>query len=330
MLEGALTDTRYPKMGRSENGAEKERPMSTTVSLGKFVSDLLQAHATAPPDILWHYTNAAGFLGIFRSGKLWATNTDYLNDASEMRYARRLVWQAIERVRSSVTIREEHEMLNHFLQCVGDNAIRPVFVTSFSAEKNELSQWRAYGGSTGSFALGFNSAELVTAIARNTVTRFGLCKCLYDETESASLFQQVVANLLEDFRSLRAMSATGVLPYKEMDEFVHEAVRIFDTLAPLIKHPDFIKESEWRFVSDPVAVAKRPIRLREGKTQIIPYLELTIAPDKSDPRFTVHTLVGPSVNHDPRKASRAQIGYCDDFILQPFPIESSYTPFRHT
>lgn len=102
--------------------------MSATAKLDKFVSDLLEAHAAAPPGMLWHYTNAAGFLGIFRSGKLWATNTDYLNDASEMRYARRLVWQAIENMRSSITVREEHEMLSLFLQCIGNNATRPVFL----------------------------------------------------------------------------------------------------------------------------------------------------------------------------------------------------------
>jgi hypothetical protein len=304
--------------------------MSTSANLDKFVSDLLEAHAVAPPGMLWHYTNAAGFLGIFRSGKLWATNTDYLNDASEMRYARRLVWQAVENMRSSIRIREEHEMLSLFLQCIGNNATRPVFVTSFSAEKNELSQWRAYGGSTGSFALGFNSAQLVAAIGTNTVTRFGLYKCLYDEAQGASLCQQVATNLLEDFRNLRATSGTGVLPYNEMLDFVHESVRILDTLAPLIKHPDFIKESEWRLVSGRVDLTKRPIRLREGRTQIVPYLELTIAPDKSDPRLMVHTLVGPSISHNARDASRAQIGYCDDFILQPFPVESSNTPFRHT
>ncbi|QEE28178.1 DUF2971 domain-containing protein [Terriglobus albidus] len=303
--------------------------MSTTASLEKFVGDVLHTYTTTPPGMLWHYTNAAGFLGIFRSGKLWATNTDYLNDASEMRYSRRLVLRAIEGIRSSITTREEHEMLSLFLQCIGDNATRPVFVTSFSAEKNELSQWRAYGGSTGSFALGFGSAQLVAAIAKNTVTRFGLYQCLYDETQSASLCQQIVENLLEDFRSLRT-SATGSLPYNEMSDFVHESVRIFDTLAPLIKHPDFIKEAEWRLVSEVVDLTKRPIHLREGRTQIVPYLELTIAPDNSDPRFTVHMLVGPSNGHNPRDASRAQIGYCDDFILQPFPIESSYSPFRHT
>ena len=54
---------------------------------------------------------------------------------------------------------------------------------------------------------------------------------------------------------------------------MHEAVRLFDTLAPLINHPDFIKESEWRLVSDPVDLTKRPIRLREGRTGIVPYIE---------------------------------------------------------
>ena len=72
------------------------------------------------------------------------------------------------------------------------------------------------------------------------------------------------------------------------------------------------------------------MRLREGRTRVVPYTELIIALDKTDPRFMVHTLVGPSINQDARDASRAQIGYCDNFNLQSFPIESSTTPFRHT
>ena len=110
---------------------------------------------------------------------------------------------------------------------------------------------------------------------------------------------------------------------------MHEAVQLFDTLAPLIKHPDFIKESEWRLVSDPVDLTKRPIRLREGLTGIVPYIELIIAKDKTDPRFTVHTLIGPAIRHNPRNTNLAQIAYCDNFILLPFPVEPSTTPYRH-
>jgi Protein of unknown function (DUF2971) len=279
--------------------------------------------------MLWHYTNAAGFLGIFRSGKLWATNTDYLNDASEMRHARHLVLKAVLDSRSSAQNREEHEMLNFLCDCMGSDATRPVFVTSLSAAKNELSQWRAYGGGTGSFALGFNVTSMLAAIGKNTEIRFNLYKCIYDEARSQSLCQQFVDRLLEAFRAQRAASKPGANDYQAMMDLIHEAVRLFDTLAPLIKHPDFIAEAEWRLVSDPVNLKKRPIRLREGKTGIVPYVELKIAKDKTDPRFTVHTLVGPSIRHNPRNTNLAQIAYCDDFILQTFPVEPSSTPYRH-
>jgi hypothetical protein len=301
--------------------------MKSTDALGKFVSGFLQDQTASPPDVLWHYTNAAGFLGIFRSGKLWATNTDYLNDASEMRYARHLVLRAVNSVRPSAVNREEHELLNLLCGCIGSNVTRPVFVTSLSAEKNELSQWRAYGGGSGSFALGFNSERLVAGIAKNTGTHFNLYKCIYDEARSGSVCQQFVDSLLYEFRVHRH-AHTGGSDYQETLDLVHEAVRLFDTLAPLIKHPDFVKESEWRLVSDPVDLTKRPIHLREGRTRVVPYLELTIAKDKSDPKFTVHTLIGPAISYSPRDINHAQIAYCDDFILQPFPIEPSTTPYR--
>lgn len=301
----------------------------SAAELDKLVSGFLKDQAANRPDILWHYTNAAGFLGIFRSGKLWATNTDYLNDASEMRYARRLVLKAVFDSRSSAENRGEHEMLNFLCDCMGSDATRPVFVASLSATKNELSQWRAYGGGTGSFALGFNVTSTLAAIGKNTETRFNLYKCIYDESRSQSLCQQFVDGLLEAFRAQRGASKPGTNDYREMTDLIHEAVRSFDTLAPLIKHPDFIAEAEWRLVSDPVDLKRRPIRLREGKTGIVPYVELTIARDKTDPRFTVHTLVGPSIRHNPRNMNSAQIAYCDDFILQPFPVESSSTPYRH-
>jgi Protein of unknown function (DUF2971) len=220
-------------------------------------------------------------------------------------------------------------MLNLLCDCIGSNPTRPVFVTSLSAEKNELSQWRAYGGSSGSFALGFNPESLVAAIAKNTDVRFNLYKCIYDEVRSASLCQQFVDRLLQEFRIHRHARKAGGSDYLEPLDQVQKAVRIFDTLAPLIKHPDFVKESEWRLVSDPVDLTKRPIRLREGRTRIVPYLELTIAKDKSDPKFTVHTLIGPAISYSPRDTNLPQIAYCDDFILQPFPVEPSTTPYRH-
>jgi hypothetical protein len=102
----------------------------SAAALEKLIGGILQNQATDRPDILWHYTNAAGFLGISRSGKLWATNTDYLNDASEMRHARGLVLKAVFDSRSNALSHEEHELLNLLCECMGSEATRPVFVTS--------------------------------------------------------------------------------------------------------------------------------------------------------------------------------------------------------
>jgi hypothetical protein len=37
-------------------------------------------------ETVWHYTNAAGLLGILRSNVLWATDAFFLNDAAEVTY----------------------------------------------------------------------------------------------------------------------------------------------------------------------------------------------------------------------------------------------------
>lgn len=40
-----------------------------------------------PPAILYRYTTQRGLLGIISSKEIWATHTQYLNDAREFRHA---------------------------------------------------------------------------------------------------------------------------------------------------------------------------------------------------------------------------------------------------
>ena len=306
----------------------KGHPVSVA-ALEELADSFLQEQPANQPDMLWHYTNAAGFLGILRSGKLWATHTDYLNDASEMRYAKRLLLNAVSDSRSSAQNDEEHEMLNNFCNCIGSGMNRNVFVTSLSAAQDDLSQWRAYGGGTGSFALGFHVSCMLVAIKENTETPFSLYKCIYEESTCKDLCRKFVDRMLEAFRKEQAKPRPGSDRHTVMTQLIQDAVEIFDKMAPMIKHPDFSSENEWRLVCRDVDLKKLPIRLREGKTEIIPYIELTIAKDKTEPRFTVHTQVGPSIRHNPRNTNLALIGYCGDFILAPFPIQPISTPYRH-
>ena len=43
--------------------------------------------ATAPPEMLYHYTSSTGLIRIAESKELWATNILYLNDSRELDHA---------------------------------------------------------------------------------------------------------------------------------------------------------------------------------------------------------------------------------------------------
>jgi hypothetical protein len=49
-------------------------------------------------EIVWHYTNGEGFLGVLQSSTLFATQVAALNDSKETEYATDLFKQAVKQV----------------------------------------------------------------------------------------------------------------------------------------------------------------------------------------------------------------------------------------
>jgi len=47
--------------------------------------------------LVFHYTSLEGLLGIIESKSIWATNVLYMNDASELNYAKKLFKEEISR-----------------------------------------------------------------------------------------------------------------------------------------------------------------------------------------------------------------------------------------
>jgi hypothetical protein len=47
-----------------------------------------QRHIEADEEVLYHYTDAHGLLGIVQSRQLWASNAAFLNDSTEVTYIR--------------------------------------------------------------------------------------------------------------------------------------------------------------------------------------------------------------------------------------------------
>ena len=106
---------------------------------------------------LYHYTGAAGLLGIITSQQLWFTNYLHLNDPSELRYgvgiARRLLLEAGESCADDLIglFTTTAERL-----CRNENLAGPFdfYIASFSRDRNDLGQWRSYADDGQGFVLG--------------------------------------------------------------------------------------------------------------------------------------------------------------------------------
>lgn len=139
----------------------------------------------AEPELLYHYTDQKGLLGILGEKEkcIWATHINYLNDTSEGQIFTKLLLNELNRraatdpdgAPSNITayerlLRLSSDQANHQNEAleIGLSAFswitnQSTFVTSFSAHGNLLSQWRAYSGSDGGYSIGFKRSYLKSA-----------------------------------------------------------------------------------------------------------------------------------------------------------------------
>ena len=112
---------------------------------------------TAPAEHAWHYTDAAGLMGIVTSQKLFASATEVVNDSSEVTYGIELV----RRVWKEVSEQSNFPPANvaYIAEALSDDwpnyIADSIFIVSASEEPDLLGQWRGYAGGDG-FAIGFD------------------------------------------------------------------------------------------------------------------------------------------------------------------------------
>ena len=124
------------------------------------MSVLEELKENAPPFELYHYTTQTGLIGIFSSNALWASKIHYLNDSTEFELALSLAKEVLfEKLETMPDDREK-------IKCLLDNI--PIIqkvnvcVVSLSQKRDLLSQWRAYGGSSGGYSVGFKTSNLIS------------------------------------------------------------------------------------------------------------------------------------------------------------------------
>ena len=118
---------------------------------------------TTKPPVLYHYTGAEGALGIISTGRIWATDAAYLNDPSETVYGRNLIKEQWAASKQHVAVPDALDrLIGGFvgLLCRDMSDVYSTYLSCFSARKDSLSQWRAYGRSGQASVLALTRKDL--------------------------------------------------------------------------------------------------------------------------------------------------------------------------
>lgn len=273
------------------------------------------------PDILHHYTNSDGLLGIFRESALWASKIHYLNDSSELvepfntakEYLANL--KNIKYSKSVEDLYEEKEIIESMLYEIEVSEGLNVFVASFCIDGDLLSQWRGYGSPDLAYSVGFKTNTLLEILGKHS---FELHKCEYSDSSSyRDNIQHFIDIFIDETKKER----------DKLDTFIWEFIKMASTM----KHDCFQEENEYRIISvRPVNYTNENINFRPGKSILIPYYSLPLELSSVIGQITIGPCPNPDLANDAIWGLAYKYGLVNTKSkLINIPIVNSSIPFRH-
>ncbi|MGH6925853.1 MAG: DUF2971 domain-containing protein [Propylenella sp.] len=188
------------------------------------------------PELLWHYTDGSGFLGIVNSRSLWCSEFRYLNDREEVLLFARL-FQDVLKDRLLAVFAE-----NDVVDIVATSELFQtwnVFVSAFCDEGDRNEHWQHYA-KRGGYALGFDP-NLLRTLAKSQ--SFDIGPVMYGSDTAANVAAAVIDDNLHKLTSFKSP-----LPQQDINAISVFFCRLILQFAPFFKPASFAREREWRLV----------------------------------------------------------------------------------
>lgn len=265
----------------------------------------------------YHYTDAAGLLGIIQNGRLWATDLRFLNDPSEGTFLPERLLGFMRSKLGGITDAELKiiDGLKEALHSPRSNY--GAYCVSLSANGDLLSQWRGYGSFGKGYAVGL---KLGASYPHGQIAHY------YDVVYGDEGLAELAIDLLDLF------VAASV---KWKDQMYDEWAYTLNALAKSFKDASYSEEQESRLVcsksDEGVDLFEKelPLRFRSKGSDLIPYIpiSLSLLQNEDAPRLPIERIiVGPGVdferNYSSIKALLKTHSYND------VQVERSTIPFR--
>jgi Protein of unknown function (DUF2971) len=280
---------------------------------------------------VYRYTDGAGLVGIVKDQRMRASHIAFMNDASELRHSIQAMRDVIA---ARISVCTDPNTVG-FLQNLDRTLDAPlqdptnmaqIWVACFSEHRDQLSQWRGYGGADAGYAIEFDAIQLAQAGQPHNVV---LLPCEYDQ----SVYGPIVANAVQLLEQLY-IAGHGRFARTDQPTFgellINRMMNNLSWLAPMIKHHAFHEEAEWRAYTriDDHDVTR--ITFAPRRSNISGYIEFDLRSPAAGGKVLLPitgVVIGPSRNRLlSRTATRAMLtkaGYPIDL-----PVTFSEAPFR--
>jgi hypothetical protein len=268
-----------------------------------------------PPDVLFHYTDQSGLLGIVKCSKLYATDVRYMNDPTEFRLALGLAESQLKCTKcNSQNQKDFVKILSKVPEQMKDINL---FSVSFCAYDDLLSQWRGYSGGSYGYAIGFRYEKLIASTNTND-GNFLLGQCIYRRATQVSIVKEIVEHCLREVDQNRP----GMPPLRMVFAFLLYKYGIF------FKNEKFRGEAEWRLVPPPDINSTNPaIGFRKGQSMITPYYRVPIG--AKDVSAIQCVRIGPCPHPDLSERSVRELLRANEIGGESPPVCRSCIPFRN-
>jgi len=261
-------------------------------------SDGLKKHgldSVEPPSTLFHYTTAGGFAGIVESRNIRATNFSFMNDPSEVVHGRDLIQSLLQEARQKHPQPRVDELYRRTIVELNKEGASEIYVSCFTAKKDDLSQWRAYGGSSARYALEFDTKKLIEATLRPHSYKVRFSEVVYNQQqqhEAVSDVLEAAANMVRDL----------ALEEADLDDCAGILFRRLARMLPRLKAQPYDVEAEWRIILLVRADDTKKVKFDTSKGVIRSYIDFPLTADRL-PLKSVFVLA-PSRPKAAEKAAR--------------------------
>jgi hypothetical protein len=194
--------------------------------------------ATDDPTTLWHYTDANGLFGIVASGRLRFGDAQFLNDRTEQAYGRDVLKEVFaERCRKFPDDTLLRDLKDHVDT---ERSWERLYLCSFSAMRDSISQWQRYGADGSGYCIGFDREALDDVLDFDDVDRV---RMIYDTHEQREFLLRHVTSAIKKYRRAVSDTPDADLPSPYDAVFTSGGV---DYATLQLKNPCFRDELEWR------------------------------------------------------------------------------------